>query len=117
MLYFISFFLLSISLQQEPTVSIVDKVTFKELISDGIPLVDVRRPGEFEAGHIKKAKNINFLADDFIKNIVELDTTKPLLIYCRSGKRSGRASRIMDSLGFKKIYDLKGGYLNWTTIE
>ena len=117
MLYFISFFLLSITLQQEPTVSVVDKVTFKELISEGIPLVDVRRPEEFEAGHIKKAKNINFLADDFIKNIIELDTTKPLLIYCRSGKRSGRASKIMDSLGFKKIYDLKGGYLNWSSVE
>jgi rhodanese-related sulfurtransferase len=37
----------------------------------------------------------------------------PVFIYCRSGKRSKKAAIQMDCLGFKKIFDLDGGYLAW----
>ena len=113
----ITILLLTFTMQQTPTVTVVDKVTFTKLIAQGHDVVDIRRPEEFEAGHLEMAKNINFLADDFIKNISQLDKSKPLLIYCRSGNRSGRASKLMDSLGFKKIYDLKGGYLSWSNTD
>ncbi len=117
MLHLITILFLTFSVQQKPTVTVVDKATFADLIASGIPIVDVRRPEEFEAGQIETAKNINFLADDFIKTISQLDTLQPLLIYCRSGNRSGRAAKVMDSLGFKKIYDLEGGYLNWIALD
>ena len=57
--------------------------------------------------------NIDFKAADFIENISALNKNKTLLIYCRSGNRSGKAAKIMDSLGFTKIYDLEGGFMNW----
>lgn len=102
---------------QTPNIEVVDKPTFNELMEKGYTLVDLRRPEEFAAGHIEKAENINYLAEDFVTNISKLDKTQTLLIYCRSGNRSGRAAKVMDSLGFKKIYDLKGGYLAWSVKQ
>ena len=46
--------------------------------------------------------------------ISNLNKKIPYLIYCKSGNRSGKASAIMDSLGFSKIYDLKGGFSKWS---
>ena len=51
---------------------------------------------------------------DFREKIQELDRDKPVYLYCRSGNRSGKASKIMDELGFKEIVDLKGGYKAWS---
>jgi len=34
-------------------------------------------------------------------------------VYCRSGNRSGEAKKIMTLMGFKAVYNLKGGYSNW----
>lgn len=79
-----------------------------------VQLVDVRRPEEFAAGHIEGAINYNFLGPDFNKEVVQLDKNKPVLLYCRSGRRSGAASQKLQDMGFKEIYDLQGGYLNWT---
>ncbi len=92
----------------------LDADTFKEGISRRrIQLVDVRTPEEYEAGHIKKATNIDFLADNFEKEIQKVNKDRPVFIYCRSGGRSGRAAELMKKLGFKKVYDLRGGYLSW----
>ena len=43
----------------------------------------------------------------------ELNKQAETLIYCHSGGRSGKASKILKELGFKEVYDLKGGYSNW----
>ena len=76
-------------------------------------LVDVRTLEEFKEGHLDKAQNICVTDDDFEKNIVKLDKDKPVYLYCRSGVRSAKAAKIMKDLGFKEIYDMEGGYLNW----
>lgn len=82
-----------------------------------VQLVDVRRPEEFAAGHIEGAVNYNFQGADFNKEVAQLDKNKPVLVYCRSGRRSGAASQKLESMGFTEIYDLKGGYLNWTKTQ
>jgi len=95
------------------TVKIVEKKIYQNLIDKNIKIIDVRTPEEFEESHIKNAVNINYKSSKFIEYISALDKKNPYLIYCKSGNRSGKASKIMDSLGFYKIYDLKGGFLNW----
>ncbi|NNK69770.1 MAG: rhodanese-like domain-containing protein, partial [Flavobacteriaceae bacterium] len=96
-------------------IQLLDKNTFEDAISRRrIQLVDVRTPEEYEAGHIEKATNIDFLADNFEQNIQEINKDRPVFIYCRSGGRSGQAAELMKKLGFKKIYDLRGGYLSWS---
>lgn len=76
-------------------------------------LIDVRTVEEFREGHLKNAQNICVTDDDFIANIEKLDKEKPVYLYCRSGKRSARAAAILKDLGFKEIYDMDGGYINW----
>lgn len=76
-------------------------------------LIDVRTPEEFASGHIKNAINIDFKNQKFKNRLEEIDTDQEVYIYCRSGGRSGRAAKMMQEMGFKKIYDLEGGILNW----
>lgn len=90
----------------------VDVSTFKKGIAlENIQLIDVRTPKEFEQGAIKGATLINFYSEGFKEELKKLDTNKPVYIYCRSGGRSGKASKMLVDLGFKEVYDLKGGYL------
>lgn len=85
---------------------------YLELSSENL-LIDVRTPEEFKEGHIEGALNISILSGDFKKKINELPKQAPVYIYCRSGKRSKKAAIQMDSLGFKKIFDIEGGYIAW----
>jgi len=98
--------------QEKRTVKKVNIPTFiKGVALENSQLIDVRTPKEFEQGHIKGAKLINFYSESFKEEIQELDKDKAVYLYCRSGKRSGKASKLFVELGFKEIYDLKGGYI------
>ena len=94
-------------------IQIVEKEIFQSLINQNVQLIDVRTPEEFSGGHIRSAQNINYKSIDFETQISKLDKNKPILVYCSAGGRSAKASKILHSLGFKKIYDLKGGYRSW----
>ncbi|HRH64951.1 MAG TPA: rhodanese-like domain-containing protein [Bacteroidia bacterium] len=76
-------------------------------------LIDVRTPEEFAEGHLQGAMNIDFNAPNFKDEIGKLDKSKTYEVYCRSGKRSGMASGVMQSEGFKKVINLDGGILGW----
>ncbi len=76
-------------------------------------LLDVRTLPEFQSGHIKNAKMLDFNKADFRKKLSVLDKNKKYFIYCRSGSRSGRALNIMKEMGFTTVYNLKGGINNW----
>ena len=79
-----------------------------------LQLVDVRTPKEYSEGYIGKAKNINFFDDDFTTQMSKkIDKNKPVVLYCRSGRRSANAALKLKDLGFKQIYDLNGGILSW----
>lgn len=78
-------------------------------------LLDVRTPEEVAQGQIAGATNINFYDDNFEEQITGLDKNKPVFVYCKSGGRSGKASALFQKLGFKEIYDLKGGYTAWAS--
>lgn len=43
----------------------------------------------------------------------KLDPSKAVYLYCRSGNRSGKAAKLLVSLGFNEVYDLRGGYASW----
>lgn len=81
-------------------------------------LLDVRTPEELEeTGKIAGALNMDFRSGEFAANIGDLDTEVPVLVYCRSGGRSGDAADIMDKLGFELVLDLEGGVLGWQEAE
>ena len=87
---------------------------FKELITKGNTLViDVRTPVEFSEAHIKNAINVDFFSKSFKATISKLDKKKTILVYCAAGGRSTSACLDFKKLGFKKVYNLIGGYDDW----
>jgi rhodanese-related sulfurtransferase len=76
-------------------------------------ILDVRTPEEFAEGHIESAVNIDFYADAFPDELDGLDRDKTYLIYCRSGSRSGSTFKMMKQLGFKNVFNMKGGIESW----
>jgi len=78
-----------------------------------VQLIDVRTEKEFTEKHIEKAKNFDIQSKKFNELALTLDKNEAVYLYCRSGKRSKKASIELQKLGFQKIYDLKGGFLAW----
>jgi rhodanese-related sulfurtransferase len=77
-------------------------------------ILDVRKPNEVAQGIIKNAKKIDFYDKNFKAELDKLDKSKPVLIYCRSGRRSGIAMSTMRELGFSEVYNLQGGIIEWS---
>ena len=73
----------------------------------------MRTKGEIAAGKIENAIHLDYYSDTFKDDVAKLDRDKPVYVYCRSGGRSGGAKKIMTSMGFKVVYNLKGGYSHW----
>lgn len=80
----------------------------KEVKKGKALLVDVRTPEEYNVGHLKYAKNIDYKAPDFKKNISGLDKNKTVYLYCRSGNRSGKAADTLKTLGYSSYYNIGG---------
>jgi thioredoxin 1 len=76
-------------------------------------LIDVRSPEEYADGGIAGSLNINYNSADFEDRISKLDKTKPVLVYCLSGGRSGNAANKMNEMGFKEVYNMQGGLVQW----
>lgn len=73
-------------------------VDYKELLSKGAIIVDVRTPGEFNSGHVKGA--INIPLDSIRTKIADLKKKNvPVITCCRSGARSGSAKSILAEAG------------------
>src|SRR5690606_8114173 len=61
-------------------------------------LIDVRTPGEYGAGNISNSRNIDWNGDQFEAEIATLDKSKPVLVYCKSGGRSGQAAEKLQKM-------------------
>ena len=85
----------------------------KKTAESGVVILDVRTPGEFMTGHIQGAQNIDFESGSFESQIESLDKNGTYAVYCRSGNRSGQAVKVMQDAGFKNIYNLDGGVIDW----
>jgi rhodanese-related sulfurtransferase len=99
--------------QKQAIVELISATDLNVKMGDNIQLIDVRTPKEFAEGYLKGAKLINFFDKDFLDQMSKLDKNKELYIYCRSGNRSGQATKKLKTMGFTKIYDLKGGIKSW----
>ena len=99
----------------EPVRALLSVNDFKSQLasSSNAQLVDVRTPEEHSAGHIDGSLNLDIFAEIFDQQLGDLDKNKPLFLYCRSGGRSSDAATKAIEMGFKKVYDLDGGYSAW----
>jgi len=83
----------------------------RRLVEAGARLVDVRTPQEFATGHLPGA--INIPVQDLESRLAELEEKqRPVVLYCRSGSRSGSAARILKGAGYAAIHNL-GAMTRW----
>jgi len=116
LLLIVSIVLLSCNEQKaKPFESIAPKEFADKIKTTENPqILDVRTPDEFASEHIDNAVNVNWNADDFVTKVESYDKSKPVFVYCLSGGRSKKAAAKLQELGFTTIYELDGGFLNWS---
>ena len=77
-------------------------------------LIDVRKPFEYRVGTFKNAMNPNIQNfRDFPKFLNKIEKTKPVAMFCTGGIRCEKASIFLKKKGFKNVFQLKGGILNY----
>jgi adenylyltransferase/sulfurtransferase len=76
-------------------------------------LLDVRNPYEVAIASIP-GTDLVIPVDQLPERINELDTAREMVVYCRSGARSGRAVDLLKRAGFRKVKNLTGGVLRWS---
>lgn len=76
-------------------------------------VLDIRTSKEFLSGHIPGAINIDYYSHAFVANIEHLDKKKTYFIYCRTGRRTSEAVKIMLRKGFVNIYTSYGDIVAW----
>lgn len=82
------------------------------LQKESVALVDVREPEELEeTGFIPGAVNIPL--GQIEKRAVEISRDRKVVIYCRSGRRSAEAAKLLTEKGYTDVYNLEGGITAW----
>lgn len=76
-------------------------------------ILDVRTAEEFQSGYIDGARNIDWNSQSFPIDVNALEKSKPVLIYCRSGRRSAEAATYLRNNGFTDVRELEGGISAW----
>ncbi len=89
-----------------PVPGIVDGATAKALVDAGAKVVDVRTPEEFASGHVPGAVNVPY--DEIAGRLSDVGPKDaPVIVYCRSGRRSGIAAEVLKKAGYTKVFDLQ----------
>ena len=96
-----------------PTISPKDVLAFQDA-----KLIDVRMPEEYvgELGHIEGTTLIT-LGPELETFMKSAKKEAHIIFICRSGARSARASAAALELGFKNIYNMEGGMIEWNKME
>ena len=94
-------------------ISNMDGVELQNIVNDAkakdkVLVVDVRSNDEYNAGHIKHAINIPFAEIEADPNILADYKDFPIILYCKTGKTSGKAAKILDDNGYKNITNAQG---------
>ena len=89
----------------------IDPTRVAELVASGeAELVDVRTPGEHEAGRIAGARHIPF--DELTARSEEIDRSRTVVLFCRGGGRSGAAAQAFAASGWR-AHSMAGGLEHW----
>ncbi len=98
----------------QESIEIIDSSRLLDLLEDKEEqplLIDVRQPSEYEKGHIPGAVLIPLGQLEF--GHPSLDRNKKIVTYCRSGKRSFIAAKMLCQEGFPRVMSLNEGILGW----
>ena len=116
MLRFVFFFLLliySCQIFESKDINVISDTQFIEIQDTDYILVDVRTIEEYESGHIQDAINFDFYSGSFQKEILSLDKSSSIILYCRTQNRSTKTANYLKENGYKEITVLEGGITSW----
>lgn len=95
----------------------VNATKFKQLIEQGNAIIlDVRTQGEYSRGHIKGSTLLDVSDPAFTSKVSFVQKDKTILLYCLSGSRSRAVAGFMQKQGFKQIYELANGLIEWNQL-
>lgn len=80
---------------------------------DGMQLLDVRAPDEWEGGHIPGATH--YFVGDMYESLPDLDRKKPVATYCATGYRASLAASLLQAEGFEEVHSIPGSWKAWTS--
>lgn len=81
-------------------------------VQNDVTLLDARELGEYQVSHIKNAIHVGY--DNFDSTaVLNLDKSKPVVVYCSVGYRSEKISEKLLKMGFKNVSNLYGGIFEW----
>lgn len=80
-------------------------------VTKNLQLIDVRTPAEYADGHLAEATLLPL--QELEERWTEIDKGKPVLLYCRSGHRSGMALKILNDKGYAQAKHMEGGINAW----
>jgi len=75
--------------------------------------VDVREPFEASIADLPEHGQVRIPTREFAERYSELDPDEEIVIYCRSGARSARATALLLANGYDNAFNLEGGVLRW----
>ena len=80
-----------------------------------IIVLDVREESEYcgKLGHVSGSDNYPYISGVFQKRYTDFAPNKSIILVCHSGNRSNKAAKFLDSKGFLKVYDVRGGMKAW----
>ena len=94
-------------------INVISDVQFTEIQDTDYILVDVRTAEEYESGHIQDAVNFDFYSESFQNDILTLDKSSSIILYCRTQNRSTKTANYLKENGYKEITVLVGGITTW----
>ena len=91
----------------------ISDAQFNEIQESDYILVDVRTIEEYESGHIQDAINFDFYSKSFQNDILSLEKSTSIVLYCRTQNRSTKTANYLKENGYKEITVLEGGITSW----
>ena len=97
-------------------ISVQDAAALLQNPPQGLVILDVRTPAEFREGHLPGAVNMDYFGGPFETQVQSLPKTAPVLLYCRTGNRSGSAYDVMTKAGIGNILHMNEGITKWQQL-
>ncbi|MFA5824934.1 MAG: rhodanese-like domain-containing protein [Gallionellaceae bacterium] len=104
---------LVLAMQQLQAADGVDVKQAQSMNKQGALLLDVREPDEYSALHAPDAKLIPLGQLNSRMQEIAAYKDKPIVVMCRSGRRSAQAVSLLKDAGYSQVSNVKGGILSW----
>ena len=112
-IFFSLLFVYSCQIFDSTEINVISDAQFTEIQDSDYILVDVRTIEEYESGHIQDAINFDFYSESFQKEILSLDKSSSIILYCRTQNRSTKTANYLKESGYNEITVIAGGITSW----